>query len=596
MPSRSATDTKAVEIAASIHDGFDRYRRAFRAITLGARERFARADWHGIQQAARDRLDLYEAHATAVAADVRAHTGTYPAAGLWARVKQAFLPFLALRVDHELAETFFNSIHRKVMRGAYVLEHEMFVRPGRHAAAGRELVHVFKRYQAPDGVDSARIWRDLLADVGLGVPFEDAERDAVRVAGAVHDALAGHGIASGSGLHVDLVRTPFYRNKGTYLVGRVGGRGPAADPSGGAPELALPFALPIVHTGNGGVYVDAFLHGEEDLSVVFSFTRSYFMVDAVFPSALVAFLQALMPQKKPSELYTAIGFSKHGKTVFYRGFLDHLEHSDDQFVIADGIRGLVMAVFTLPSYQTVFKVIRDEFAHGKDTTPERVRAAYGIVKRHDRVGRMADTQEFTNMVFPRERFADDLVAELERSARRSVRVLRESIVVSHLYTERLMTPLNLYLERCTPAAARAAIDDFGNAIRQLAAANIFPGDMLTKNFGVTRHGRVVFYDYDEIAYLTDVSFHDLPPSRDDDEELAAEKSYDGPPDHIFPAQLLQFLFGRDDLKRAFLELHGDLLKASYWRRLQDAVRAGSVVDFFPYPRSRRFAPERGDAP
>lgn len=543
-----------------------------------------------MQQAARDRLDLYEAHVADVVRDVRVLTGAYPAAGLWPRVKQAYLPYLAVRIDHELAETFFNSIHRKVMRDAYVLEHEMFVRPSRHAG-GREQVNVFKRYRADGGPGNSLLWRQLLADVSLGVPYEDVERDADRVTDAACAALARAGFAATEATHVDLVRSPFYRNKGAYLVGRIGVGDEVID----AAE-AVPFALAIVHNGDGGVYVDAFLRGEEDISVIFGFTRSYFMVDTIFPSALVAFLQQLMPQKKRSELYTAVGFSKHGKTVFYRDFLEHLECSDDAFVIAAGVPGMVMAVFTLPSYQIVFKVIKDKFDKPKEMTRERVIAAYEVVKRHDRVGRMADTQAFTNMVFPRARFDPELIAELEKKTHSSVRVLRESVVISHLYTERLMTPLNLYLETCSPEQARIAIDDYGMAIKQLAAANIFPGDMLPKNFGVTRHGRVVFYDYDEICYLTDVNFRDIPQPRNDDEEMAAETWYTTAPEDVFPAEFLPFLFGRDDLKRCFLELHGDLLRADYWRRLQDAIRGGSIVDVFPYPRGRRFAPERGDAP
>jgi hypothetical protein len=71
----------------------------------------------------------------------------------------------------------------------------------------------------------------------------------------------------------------------------------------------------------------------------------------------------------------------------------------------------------------------------------------------------------------------------------------------------------LFLREADPAAAESAIIDYGNALRDLAASNVFPGDLLLKNFGVTSHGRVIFYDYDELCLVSDCVFRDLPAGR-----------------------------------------------------------------------------------
>jgi len=163
------------------------------------------------------------------------------------------------------------------------------------------------------------------------------------------------------------------------------------------------------------------------------------------------------------------------------------------------------------------------------------------------------------------------------------------VLIKHLYTERLMTPLNLYVETADDPALREALDEYGNAIKQLAAANIFPGDMLLKNFGVTRHGRVVFYDYDEICYLTDVNFRTIPEPRTAEEEMAAEPWYTVGPADVFPQEFRRFLFGRPRIKQLFTQMHGDLFDPEYWRSLQQTIARGHVLDVFPYRRKKRFA-------
>ena len=335
--------------------------------------------------------------------------------------------------------------------------------------------------------------------------------------------------------------------------------------------------------------MDTLICDEDELSIVFSFTRAYFMVRSPYPFGLVRFLNELLPNKKRSELYAAIGQHKHGKTEFHRGFLAHLRQSNDAFVAAPGIKGMVMTVFTLPSYQTVFKVIRDEFPPQKAVTAAEVREKYHIVKRHDRAGRMADTQEFRNLRLPLDRFAPELIDELRAAAPSALRIEGHQVRIRHLYTERAMTPLNLYIENADQATLIEALDEYGNAIKQLAAANIFPGDMLLKNFGVTRHRRVVFYDYDEISALTDVNFRAVPEPRTPEEELAAEPWFSVGKNDVFPEEFRRFLFGKAEIKRLFAALHGELFTPEYWRGLQRAILDGKTMDVFPYRRKRRFS-------
>ncbi len=299
---------------------------------------------------------------------------------------------------------------------------------------------------------------------------------------------------------IDMVREPFYRNKAAYLIGRID-----------MANQVRPLVLPILVNSKNELYVDACITDADELSVIFGFARSYFMVYAPVPAALVDFLNQLMPHKTPAQLYTAIGCQKHGKTELYREFLYHLETSDDKFIIAPGIKGMVMSVFTLPSYGFVFKIIKDRFAPQKDITHAMVKEKYQLVKEHDRVGRMADTLDYRNFIFPRERFSDALIEELLDVAPSNIKITSREVHIRHLYMERRMIPLNIYLEQADDEELRNAVQEYGDAIKQLAAANIFAGDMLFKNFGVSRHSRVIFYDYDEISYLTEVNFRRIPP-------------------------------------------------------------------------------------
>ncbi|MGE4371256.1 MAG: bifunctional isocitrate dehydrogenase kinase/phosphatase, partial [Burkholderiaceae bacterium] len=347
-----------------------------------------------------------------------------------------------------------------------------------------------------------------------------------------------------------------------------------------------PFAIALLRTPSGHITLDALLHNTDDLSTLFSFTRAYFLVDMETPSAYVHFLKSLMPRKPEAELYTAIGLQKQGKTLFYRDFLHHLAHSHDHFDIAPGIKGMVMTVFTLPSYPYVFKMIRDTIA--KDgMTHATVRNKYQLVKKHDRVGRMADTWEYSQVALPRARFSPALLTELRTAVPSLVEETGDTVVLRHVYIERRMTPLNIYLAQAGDTLLETAVKRYGDAIRELAGANIFPGDMLFKNFGVTRLGRVVFYDYDEIQRMTEMHFRRIPPAPNEEAELSGEVWYPVGPNDVFPEEFPVFLLGDPRVRAAFMKYHADLLTAEWWQASRERSAQGRIEDIFPYDDDRR---------
>ena len=376
----------------------------------------------------------------------------------------------------------------------------------------------------------------------------------------------------------------FFRNKGAYVVGKL---------INGFTEIA--FALPILHEPEGTLVIDAALFGENDLLVLFSFARAYFMVDMEIPSAYVQFLRSMMPRKPRAELYNALGLQKHGKNLFYRDFMAHQRHSSDRFRIAPGIKGMVMLVFDLPSFPYVFKVIKDFYPPQKDTTREQIKGKYLLVKQHDRVGRMADTLEYSNVALPRSRFDDELVAELKHFCPSLLEEDGDMLVIKHLYIERRMIPLNIYLQESTPEQMAHAVVEYGNAIKDLVAANIFPGDMLWKNFGVTRHGKVVFYDYDEIEYITDCNFRRVPAPRNEEDEMSGEIWYTVGPKDVFPETFGPFLLGHPGVRDIFMAHHANLLDADFWQQHKQRIIAGHVHDVFPDEPGRRFASQRAPA-
>jgi isocitrate dehydrogenase kinase/phosphatase len=559
--------------AAVLYGEYEAWCAAFAEVTRRAKRRFETRDWHGTQADAEERLALYRRHVERAVACLGEVLGeAVRERETWARIRPVFAGPVDARSDAELAETFFNSVSRRVLGTVGVDADTEFLEFPASGPLARTGPMVFDTYRAEDS--SREAIERLLGACGWHVPYADAAGDAALAARVVDARLAELGWRGGP-LAIDLLRSPFYRNKGAYLVGRIH-----------APRELVPIVLPLIH-GDRGISLDAVLLTQDEASVVFGFSWSYFFVDAPHPRGLITFLQSIMPNKRIDELYTSIGFNKHGKTELHRGLLRHLERPDARFAFAEGEEGMVMCVFTLPSFNVVFKIIKDRFGAPKITTRRGVMEKYHFVFQRDRVGRLADAQEFENLEFRRRCFPDDLLAYLVREAGQSVDVKGESVVVRHVYTERRVIPLNLFLAEADAGSARDAILDYGNAIKDLAGADIFTGDMLLKNFGVTRNGRVICYDYDELCLLRDCVFRRLPPPRSPEDEMAAEPWFHVGEHDVFPEEFGAFLVPGDRLRATFLGAHGDLLSVDFWTGVQRRLAEGEIFDFFPYRQSRR---------
>ncbi|MCC6190058.1 MAG: bifunctional isocitrate dehydrogenase kinase/phosphatase [Anaerolineales bacterium] len=565
----------------AIKTAFEAYQAEFARITRQAPGRFERREWHAGQADARERLELYSRLLQNLVRRLRASLGeAVNDRALWAQMKAAYTGCVQGRSDCELAETFFNSVTRRIFTTVGVDPRIEFVEVDfeRPAAGLGEPVFTIYRRRGP----LAALMVEILQAYAFAVPYEDPERDARLAAGQIQAALGVLGLNEPPD-SIEMIKPVFFRGKGAYLVGQVRCR-----------EHALPLALALRNPA-GRVFVDAAVLTQDEVSIIFSFTRSYFQVDTERPGDLVAYLKRLLPLKRLAELYTALGHNKHGKTELYRDLRRHLRVTADRFETAWGEKGMVMAVFTLPSFNVVFKIIKDRFPYPKTATRQEVRAKYQLVFQHDRAGRLVDAQEFEHLEFDRARFTDGLLAELLAEAAESVRVEGDRVIIKHLYTERRVMPLNLYVRGAPGPAAREAVFDYGQAIKDLAAANIFPGDLLLKNFGVTRHGRVIFYDYDELCALSECRFRDLPRAASLDEEMSAEPWYYVDEADIFPEEFLQFLGFPAPLRALFLEAHGDLLTAGFWRQMQARHQAGEIVDIFPYKAARRLPRPAGEA-
>lgn len=567
-------------IAHTILQGFDAQYGRFLEITAGAQQRFEQADWHAVQQAMKSRIHLYDHHVGLVVEQLRCITGGHNTDDEFLlRVKAQYTQLLPDYPRFEIAESFFNSVYCRLFDHRSLSPERLFIFSSQEEKRFRTIPRPLSKSFFPE-----QGWHTLLTslfnDLPLRMAWQNLPRDVNYIIAHLSETF-GHEVMKQS--HVEIANELFYRNKAAWLVGKLV-----------LPTGKVPFLLPIHRADDGNLVIDTCLTSTSEASIVFGFARSYFMVYAPHPAALVEWLRELLPGKTTAELYMAIGCQKHGKTESYREYLTYISNTDEQFIEAPGIRGMVMLVFTLPGFDRVFKVIKDKFAPQKEVTAERVRECYQLVKEHDRVGRMADTQEFENFVLSKHQISQPLLELLRQEVPGKLTDLGDRIAISHLYIERRMVPLNLWLEQVEGQQLRDAVEEYGNAIRQLAAANIFPGDMLFKNFGVTRHGRVVFYDYDEICYMTEVNFRDIPPARYPEDELSAEPWYSVAPGDVFPEEFRHYLCADPRIRPLFDEMHSDLFQAEFWRALQERIRNGHVEDVFAYRRRQRFCQRFGD--
>lgn len=568
------TDSRLANVGAgTLQTAYNTFHDQYKAITGQAKHRFETQDWGGLQEDAAARLVLYRRIVDLAQAAIRDLLGDRLDNKLiWASMKAVYSGLIAQRDDWEVAETFFNSVTRRIFTTVGVDHQIEFVATDFETPPTRPQSPVYRVYNRI--TSTADLVMAILRDARFAAPFRNLAGDAGLVAARIEAQLEALNTLR-TVERVEMVKPAFYRGMGAYLVGRLF--------SG---SQSFPLALALIHTPEG-LTVDSVLLDEDSVSILFSFAHSYFHVDVARPYDLVRFLKTIVPRKRTGELYISIGYHKHGKTELYRDLLDHLAYTQERFEIARGQRGMVMLVFTMPSYDIVLKLIKDHFNYPKDSTRKEVMAKYDLVYRHDRAGRLVDAQSFEYLEFSRDLFAPELLEALQRDCSQSVIIGQETVVLAHAYFQRRVIPLDIFVREAREATACAAVVDYGQSIKDMACSNIFPGDMLLKNFGVTRHGRVVFYDYDELCLLEECNFRRLPPTDRYEEELAAEPWFHINTNDIFPEEFPNFLGLSDPLRAVFESAHADLYTVDYWRARQDATRAGQPAHIFPYQTEQR---------
>ena len=562
--------------AAAIFGAFEDYNHAFRAITRRAERRFVEREWQLGQRDAVERIELYDRRVEKCLADLVGPLGKHIAeVAMWREIKAEFASLITTCPDRKFDATFFNSLTRKVFKTVGMNRDVEFAsvadEQGESHAALRP-AELPLRTAAP-GLELQAAAEHLVAGVPWARHFADSSATARFIAEEIAAIVKARSLTI-EGLQLEVLQPVFYRATRAFLVGRVAGDG-----------WMLPLVIAFAHP-DSGIVADAVMMSEYEVRPLFGFSRSYFHADLPAVEPAVQYLSSIMPGKPVDEIYTVLGRAKQGKTERYRSLFRHLARSTDSFVHAEGIRGMVMIVFTLYSSELIFKVIRDRFAEPKTASREEVMKKYQFVFQHDRVGRLVDAQEFRQVRFPKARFSPELLEELLTSASGTCRIEGDDLIISHCYMERRMKPLNVFLREASPDAARRAIRDYGQTIRDLALSNVFPGDLLLKNFGVSRHGRVVFYDYDELCLVTECSFRDLPTARDDEDEMRAEPWFFVGSTDVFPEQFLEFLGLRGELLEEFLRHNADLLTADYWRKLKLCHLEERHLEVVPYTRRR----------
>jgi isocitrate dehydrogenase kinase/phosphatase len=573
VPSPTRTDSRLATLCAEeARNALRDYEARFDEITRRGRDRFLARAWRGGHDDAAERLQLYSQTLTGLTNRVRDLMGArFEARAVWRATKAVYSSLITQSIRWEIAESFFNSLTRRVFATEGVDPTIEFVDTDFDAPPNKQSEELCRRY-------AGAVLADLLKDALTDTRDAGFSRDCwchleATIAAAERIAAA---IGNCESATLEVFRGVFYRERGAYLVGRVM-----------TGETTTPIALCLRNPDESGLVLDAVLIGESDLAILFSYTRAYFRVAAPSPYELVQWLRQLMPGKRIADLYNAIGFNRHAKTEFYRDFVRHLENSRDHFIPAEGARGMVMLVFTLPSYDVVFKLIRDRFDAPKDIDRADVMRRYRMVFEHDRAGRLVEAHEFEHLRIASDRFEPSLLADLKREAGGTVRMDGHDVVIAHAYVERRVRPLNLLFRECDAQTAIAAACDYAQSIKDLAASNIFAGDLLTKNFGLTRRGRVVFYDYDELCLLTDCSFRELPQSRTYEEEVSAEPWFSVREGDIFPEEFPNFLSFPEPARIALFKRHGDLFDPRFWRGVQEKLRAGDPPEIPPYTDARR---------
>jgi isocitrate dehydrogenase kinase/phosphatase len=562
--------TSAIESVAAtrVFDAFRNYNQRFREITRRAARHFDSGDRATGRLDAVRRIELYNKSVSAVIQDLK----TLPEDAIgsrdsWRRIKNRYTALIADCADSEFYKTFFSSVTRRLFD-------TVGVDPDVEFLAVDVSPELSDRYRLRTRTYANRgslehLFDEMLGDLPFSRRFRDIDATLAFIVAEIAAWREEAGVATDPE-SVEVIPPLFYRGRRAYLVGRLLG-----------PGWQVPLVIPFANAAEG-IVVDVVILAENEVSKLFGFATSYFHVDLDVVGSAVRFLRELLPKKPLEEIYTVLGRAKQGKTERYRSLMQHLEQSSDLFVPAPGAEGMVMQVFTLPSYNVVFKIIRDRFRYPKTIRPAEVKEKYELVFKHDRAGRLVDAQEYRRLSFDGARFEPELLAALLETCSRTCTLQAGRLLVEHLYMERRLAPLNLYMRTADRPSAEAALIDYGQAIRDLAASNIFAGDLLLKNFGLTRHGRVIFYDYDEVSFVTDCQFRPLPQSDRLEDEMSAEPWFFVSPTDVFPEEFIRFLGLDAGLQDVFRRYHGELLTHEWWNRVKSLLERGEPIEVLPY--------------
>lgn len=566
-------------IAATILEHFNRHFKIYIELTRTGSEHFRNGNWAAGRATISERILLYDKRVNEAISDLQKnYQQSYLNVQLWKDVRHQYLGLLNQHDRPELAETFYNSVFTGLFSRRYYNNQHIFVRP----AISTERIDgdspVFSSYYPSQGGWARSVYK-ILKYCAIDMPFEDIRRDTRNILRAIEDRMPFPQYMA-THFQLQILKPVFYRNKAAYLIGR----------AINGPDK-VPFIIAVLRNTDGSIYVDTVITNPDDIANLFSFSRSYFMVEADPPSAIVRFLASILPSKSTADIYTSIGFHKQGKAEFYRDFLHHLSHSTDKLTIAPGIQGMVMLVFTLPSYPYVFKVIKDSFPAPKETTQQKVIDQYRLVKSLDRVGRMADTWEFSYAAFPINRVQESLLELMQREIPGKMKIEDDHVIIEKIFIEHRLMPLNIFLDNASTEDADHVVSEYGHAIKEISLSGIFPGDLLTKNFGVTRHKRVIFYDYDEIIPINECNFRKIPPPRFPEDEMSSTPWYSVAPNDIFPEEFEEFLITHPGHKELLRKHHSDLFDYQYWKSIQQSVKDGEFPEIVPYARNIRFRSE-----
>ena len=571
-------------IAKIILGGFKKYLSEFLIITRRSKVRFEQKEWQEIRKDSVERLNLYEKILTEISNrinDFLVNQGNN--SSTWISVKGQYADLIKNYCNRNIAETFFNSLTRK--RFGFVGINRDLEFFHLHAVGQKEPCGplIYKTY--PKQESTKDLLQRIIDDHHFEVEFDNLSRDLGYAANELNLFLWPI-IRNEKSYSIDVLKSTFYRNKVAYIIGRV-----VVD------SRTIPMIIPL-YNGSNGIYIDSVLLDEADANNIFGFAYSYFNVDVDLPNQLINFLSSILPQKPLSDLFNSIGFNKHGKTEFYRDLHRFVHISKEKFEYAPGKEGAVMLVFTLPSYNHVFKVIKDKpcFVRSshmtdKTITKAQVMERYDFVCKRDRVGRLVDTQEFENLKFRIKRFSDELLNDCKKIANDAILINNDYVVINHLYLQRKVIPLPIYFHKESNInLIRQVIIDFGFFIKDLAATGLFPADLFnTWNYGVSEGNRVVLYDYDDIIPLENSNFKLKPVPKNDYEENSLEEDWIiADQNDFFLDEVDRYIGIPEALKGIFNSVHSDLFTVKYWQDIKSKVTNGEVMDIIPYDRTKRF--------